>query len=131
MLGCKQTNALIAFIFDKQLKLSSANNKFEQGQLVNFVQVDAMKLQMLAAWAPNVMRLPFVILFCFALLFSYLGWSFFSGIGVFIIAFFVNLWLGKVSARIHKKFMKESDSRVKSITESISNIKMLKLYSWT
>ena len=90
-----------------------------------------MKLQMLAAWAPNVMRLPFVILFCFALLFSYLGWSFFSGIGVFIISFLVNLWLGKVSARVHKRFMKESDARVKSITESISNIKMLKLYSWT
>ena len=34
-------------------------------------------------------------------------------------------------ARLQKESMKCSDARVKAITESLNNIKMLKLYSWT
>ena len=50
MTGCKSTNAMIAMIYDKTFKISSATNKkFTQGQLVNFVQVDALKLQFLSS----------------------------------------------------------------------------------
>ena len=45
MIGCKQTNALVALIYEKQFKISTATNKrFSSGEMVNFVQVDAMKL---------------------------------------------------------------------------------------
>ena len=46
MTGAKSTNAMIAMIYDKTFRISSATNKrFTQGELVNFVQVDALKLQ--------------------------------------------------------------------------------------
>ena len=42
MIGVKSSNALVAMIFRKQLKLSPATNKaFSMGEVVNFVQVDA------------------------------------------------------------------------------------------
>ena len=45
MTGCISTNALVAMIYGKLFTISSASNKkFDQGQLVNFVQVDALKL---------------------------------------------------------------------------------------
>ena len=51
--GNKSTNALIAIIYSKTFAISSATNKkFSQGQLVNFVQVDALKLQLLTSQAP-------------------------------------------------------------------------------
>ena len=38
MTGVKSTNAMIAVIYDKMFKISSATNKkFSQGQLINFV----------------------------------------------------------------------------------------------
>jgi hypothetical protein len=38
MIGSKSTNALIALIYDKQLKISSATNKmFTQGEIITFV----------------------------------------------------------------------------------------------
>ena len=47
MIGCKQTNAMVSMIYEKQFKITSATNKrFSSGEMVNFVQVDAMKLQM-------------------------------------------------------------------------------------
>jgi len=38
MTGVKSTNAMIALIYEKQFKISSASNKrFSQGEMVNFV----------------------------------------------------------------------------------------------
>lgn len=67
--------------------------------MVNFVQVDALKLAMLAQSLPSVMRLPLLLITCFVVLFVYLGESFWSGIGIFAITFIVNLVLGRAAAR--------------------------------
>lgn len=79
----------------------------------------------------SVAKLPLVISVCFIILFYYLGVSFFAGIGIFIIAFVVNVFLGKTSAKMQKVYMKKQDARVNITTESINNMKMLKLYGWT
>ena len=101
MAGSLATNALSALIFNKSLRVSQATNKqFALGQIVNFVQVDAVKMQFLTGQAPTMFRLPFVIAFCFVLLFSFLGLSFLSGIAIFIITFFTNLWLSRIQARL-------------------------------
>ena len=62
---------------------------------MNFVQVDALKLQFLSSQAPGVMRLPILIVLCFVILFYYLKWSFLSGIFVFAITFGINTKLGR------------------------------------
>ena len=130
--GCKSTNALIAIIYCKTFTISSATNKkFAQGQLVNFVQVDALKLQFLSSQAPQIMRLPILILPCFGILFYYLKWSFMAGVAVFVITFFVNTAISKKQAELQKEDMRCQDGRVKALTESLNNIKLLKLYSWT
>ena len=42
LLGAKSTNALIALIYEKQLRISAATNKnFSNGEILTFVQVDA------------------------------------------------------------------------------------------
>ena len=131
MTGCISTNAMIAMIYDKTFKISSATNKkFSQGQLVNFVQVDALKLQFLSTQAPMVMQLPILIIVCFVFLFYYLQWSFIAGAVVFVITFLVNTCVSRKSARLQKKYMPCQDARIKAITESLNNIKMLKLYAW-
>ena len=131
MTGVQTTNAMVAMIYDKMFKISSATNKkYTQGQLVNFVQVDALKMQFLSSQAPIVMRIPLLLVFCFSILFYYLGWSMISGVVVFTLAFITNTILGKVGARLQKKSMKFKDARIKALTESLNNIKMLKLYSW-
>lgn len=49
MIGVQSTNAMVALIYTKELKVSSATNKrFTQGEIVNFVQVDAQKMQLIS-----------------------------------------------------------------------------------
>jgi ABC-type transport system involved in cytochrome bd biosynthesis fused ATPase/permease subunit len=132
MIGVKSTNAMIALIYEKQLKLSSATNKrFSQGEIVNFVQVDAQKMQMISENLAYIAKYPIVFIVCFALLFFYIGTSFFAGLGVFFFAFLINTFISKMQARLQKNYMKKQDARVSATTEALNNIKMLKLYSWT
>jgi len=65
------------------------------------------------------------------LLFYFLGPSFISGIVVFVVSFFVNLFIAKLSASYQKRYMAKQDIRVNLTTESLNNIKNLKIYQWT
>jgi ABC-type multidrug transport system fused ATPase/permease subunit len=60
-----------------------------------------------------------------------LGLSFFSGIGVFLLAFLTNLGLGILYEKQQKKVMKSKDNRMNHTNEALQNIKTLKFYSWT
>ena len=132
MIGAKSTNALIGLIFNKQLKLSSATNKdFTQGEIITFVQVDAQKMQWLSQQLPLVATFPFTLILGFSMLFYYLGYSFFAGIGVFILSFYTNIFISRKLAQIQKAYMKTKGERVSITTEVINNIKVIKLYGWT
>lgn len=78
-----------------------------------------------------IAKYPIVFIVCFTLLFFYIGISFCAGLFVFLIAFVINTFISKYSARLQKEYMKRQDARVSATTESLNNIKMLKLYSWT
>jgi ABC-type transport system involved in cytochrome bd biosynthesis fused ATPase/permease subunit len=130
-MGSKSTNSLIALIYEKQLKLSSATNKvFSQGEIITFVQVDAQKMIYLTSQMPWVATLPFTLIMCFILLFKYLGISFLAGVGVFVVSLLVNISLSRWNARVQKRYMKKLDARVSITTECLNNIKMIKLFSW-
>lgn len=120
-----------SLIYHKLFKISPATNKsFSQGEIVNFLEVDAERLPDLSYYLPSIFRFPVLLVACSYFLFYFLGYSFLSGIGVFIIAFFTNFGLGALESLFWKKTMKAKDQRMNVTTESINNIKMLKLYSW-
>jgi len=63
-LGSKCSAALIALIYNKSLKISSATNKkFSQGEIVNFIQVDAKKMILFAWRLPSISRLPILLIY--------------------------------------------------------------------
>ena len=102
MIGVKTTNALVALIYKKQLKISNASNqkKFSQGEIVNFIQTDAEKIKTLNEYLTYVIRYPLTIVVCFTLLFLYIHLSFLAGVAVFLLAFIVNIILSQITARL-------------------------------
>lgn len=74
--------------------------------------------------------MPFVLGLSFAFSFYYFGWLFCAGLGVFVVAIVFNFSVGLYYNKNEKIIMRRKDRRMKVTTESINNIKMLKLYSW-
>jgi ABC-type bacteriocin/lantibiotic exporter with double-glycine peptidase domain len=79
----------------------------------------------------DITQIPVVFIYTFTFLFYTLGLSFFSGVGVLLIAFVVNIIIGLQLEKLQKEIMVRKDKRMNHTTEAINNIKTLKFYSWT
>ena len=61
MTGIRSSNAVVAMIYKKHARISSATNKqFNSGKIVNFIQVDARRLFWVSYKISNVTQIPFV-----------------------------------------------------------------------
>ena len=76
------------------------------------------------------MQLPLILTLSITVAFKTFGVSFLAGLGVFFSAIVVNAIVGLWYNKVEKVVMSCKDARMAVTTESINNIKMLKLYSW-
>ena len=129
--GVRASNALIAQIYTKHSKISNATNKkFDSGEIVTFVQVDSDRLFWLCFQLADIVQVPFVLGCAFSFAFYFFGVDFFAGISVFALASVLFLAGAAYQNSQYTIYMRRKDRRMKVTTESINNIKMLKLYSW-
>lgn len=78
----------------------------------------------------DMLQMPIIIVVSFIFLFILLKWAFFSAILVFVIAFVCNIYIGNAIKKLTIAVMMVKDKRMKETTESLNNIKFLKLYGW-
>ena len=84
--GVKAEIAVAALIYDKVTKSSVfIKNQISEGEILNYIQVDAEKLNYLFTSLPAILIIPFNLIISFYALFSFFGLTFFFGIGMLII----------------------------------------------
>ena len=132
IIGNKVAFELNCFIYKKILKASpsSFTQRASEGEIVNFIQVDSMKLSWMIMTSPNIFINPIQIFAYSYLLFEFFSFSFFAGLGILIIFFLINLKITKLFHATQKKVLAKKDIRMRKSTETFENIKILKLYSW-
>jgi ABC-type bacteriocin/lantibiotic exporter with double-glycine peptidase domain len=131
LLGDKAYAALIALIYNKTLKVSPSTNKqFGQGEIINFIQVDAMKAAEVAWCFPPVARLPIQLMFSLAFLFYYFGVYLFAAFGIAFVMIVLNFFIAIWNSKLQDKVLERKDKRMNTTTEVVNNIKIIKLNSW-
>ncbi|KAG0271985.1 Multidrug resistance-associated protein 1, partial [Linnemannia gamsii] len=118
-------------IYRKSLKLSpQSRQKSTVGEITNHMAVDAEKLSLGFNLMPLILVIPTeLIVGCF-LLYRILGWSLCAGFAVFfIITPIQGKFVGFLSDYEEDK-MGRMDTRVRMMSEVLSNIKIVKLYGW-
>ena len=131
-IGNKAAFELNCFIYNKILKASpsSFTQRATEGEIVNFIQVDSMKLSWMIQTSPDIFTNPIQIIAYSYLLFEFFSFSFFAGLGILILFFLINLKITKLFHATQKKVLAKKDIRMRKSTETFENIKILKLYSW-
>ncbi|KAI8964119.1 ABC transporter type 1, transmembrane domain-containing protein [Daldinia sp. FL1419] len=130
--GMRIKSGLASAIYKKSLKLSNEGRSTKTtGDIVNYMAVDAQRLQDLTQFAQQLWSAPFQITICMISLYQLVGWSMLSGIGVMIIMIPVNGFIAKYMKRLQKTQMKNKDARSRLIAEIINNMKSIKLYAWS
>ena len=132
IIGNRASFELNCFIYNKILKASPSSfvQRASEGEIVNFVQVDSMRLSWMIMTSPNIFINPIQIIAYGYLLFEFFSFSFFAGLGILIIFFLINLRITKLFHVYQKRMLAKKDIRMRRSTETFENIKILKLYSW-
>lgn len=129
--GMRIKGGLTSSIYRKALKLSNEGRSSKStGDIVNYMAVDAQRLQDLTQFAQQVWSAPFQITICMISLYQLVGWSMLAGIGVMIIMIPINGYIARIMKDLQKKQMKNKDARSRLIAEIINNMKSIKLYAW-
>jgi ATP-binding cassette, subfamily C (CFTR/MRP), member 1 len=130
--GMHIKSGLASAIYKKSLRLSNEGRSSKTtGDIVNYMAVDAQRLQDLTQFGQQVWSAPFQIIICMISLYQLVGWSMLSGIGVMIVMIPVNGFIARFMKRLQKQQMKNKDARSRLIAEIINNMKSIKLYAWS
>ena len=125
------TIQLNCLIFDKLLKIASYNKgSFTEGQIINLIQTDSEKFGFFIATSPEVIVLPFKLIYSVYILFSFFHESFVIGFIFLILMIYLFFAFGSKEKKYQRQMMKAADSRMNLTTQIFNIIKTIKLYVW-
>ncbi|KAM0254312.1 hypothetical protein ACHAQJ_006898 [Trichoderma viride] len=129
--GMRIKGGLASTIYRKSLRLSNEGRSTKStGDIVNYMAVDAQRLQDLTQFAQQAWSAPFQITICMISLYNLVGWSMMAGIVVMIFMMPVQGFVARMMRNLQKEQMKNKDARSRLINEIINNMKSIKLYAW-
>lgn len=129
--GMRIKSGLASAIYKKSLRLSNEGRAAKTtGDIVNFMAVDAQRLQDLTQFAQQIWSAPFQITICMISLYQLVGWSMLAGIGVMLVMIPINGFIARIMKNLQKKQMKNKDARSRLVAEIVTNMKSIKLYAW-
>ncbi|KAJ2891978.1 hypothetical protein GGI21_005720, partial [Coemansia aciculifera] len=118
-------------IFRKVLRLSNeSRSRHTVGEIVSYLSVDADRIAVAVNYVHCLWCYPLQIAVVMYMLYQTLGWSSLAGVVMLAINACVSTWLaGFVQAHV-REFLHWRDQRLRVLTEAVSNMKGVKLYSW-
>ncbi|KAF8980104.1 Multidrug resistance-associated protein 1 [Entomortierella lignicola] len=130
-LGLEIKSGLTSVIYRKSLKLSpSARRTVTVGEIANHMSVDAERVGHALSFLPWAITSPFEIAVAMWLLYRQLGPSTLTGLGVVFLLIPVQTLIAKVLNNAKDKKLEAMDGRIRLLTDILSGIKAVKLYSW-
>ncbi|CAH2352501.1 oligomycin resistance ATP-dependent permease Yor1p [[Candida] railenensis] len=130
-LGIRVKSILITLVLEKSFKLSpAAKKKHSAGKITSLMGTDLSRVDMGVLMQPLTVVLPFGLVIGIVVLAINLGIATLIGLGVFLLFLFL---IGAGSAKMFSyrdSVTKLTDKRVDIIKEVLTNLKMIKLYSW-
>ncbi|CAN8270346.1 unnamed protein product [Cochlearia groenlandica] len=124
-------SALMVAAYRKQLKLSSLGRKrHSSGEIVNYIAVDAYRMGEFLWWFHSGCSLTLQLLLSTALLFGVVGAGAVPGLILLLLCGLLNLPFAKMLQKCQTQFMIAQDKRLRSTSEILNSMKVIKLQSW-
>ncbi|KAL6841672.1 hypothetical protein ACP4OV_028501 [Aristida adscensionis] len=129
--GMRIRSALMAVIFQKQLRLSNQGRKnHSTGEIVNYIAVDAYRLGDSISWLHMGWSSPLQLALAVGTLFWALKLGALPGLVPLVIFGFLNVPFARILQGYQAKFMVAQDERLRSTSEILNSMKIIKLQSW-
>ncbi|OIW11853.1 hypothetical protein TanjilG_31603 [Lupinus angustifolius] len=129
--GMKMRSALMVAIYQKQLKLSSsARRRHSAGEIVNYIAVDAYRMGEFPWWFHLLWSSVLQIFLSISVLFGVVGLGALPGLVPLLICGILNVPFARIIQNCQAQFMIAQDERLRSTSEILNSMKIIKLQSW-
>jgi len=123
--------AVSIMIYEKIMKISSAGRaKTSTGAIVNMMSNDTTQVQRFIQFMGFVTTAPFQVAFALYLIYQEVGVAMFAGVAFLVALIPVNVIIFVFVGKNRRATLKESDSRVKLVSEILNGIRIIKFYAW-
>eukprot|EP00026_Physarum_polycephalum_P000575 Phypoly_transcript_00576.p1 GENE.Phypoly_transcript_00576~~Phypoly_transcript_00576.p1 ORF type:complete len:1455 (+),score=279.81 Phypoly_transcript_00576:408-4367(+) len=124
-------SAVVLDVYRKSLVLSNgARARTSTGNIVNIMSNDAQRMVDTFQIVNNGLVAPFQIIVAIILMYRVIGWPTFVGLGFMILTFPTNGIIAKKMTEVRRHLVTFTDFRVKTTSEILTAIKIIKLYAW-
>ncbi|KAL9236276.1 hypothetical protein vseg_010967 [Gypsophila vaccaria] len=130
-IGVRARAATIALVYKKALNIRLYASVESNGKIINLINVDAEKLGDIFGHIHGIWLFPLQVLFALVILYINLGFA--PSLAAFsstVLVMVCNCPLANKQKRLQAIIMDAKDSRVSSTSETIKNVRVLKLLSW-
>ncbi|XP_074272990.1 ABC transporter C family member 8-like isoform X1 [Silene latifolia] len=129
--GLRIRSALMVAVYNKLLKLSCTARKMHStGEIVNYIMVDAYRTGELAWWFHLAWSLPLQLLIAIGVLIGVVGLGAVPALIPLFICGLLNTPFAKRLQECRAKSMDAQDKRLRSTSEILNSMKIIKLQSW-
>jgi len=130
-IGARSRAALTSLIYSKSLRLSQpARVEFDDGYIVNLMQIDANRLAQNVATIHRTWTIPLKFVTCLLFLYQLIGPAALVGVVVLVVLAPGNYYAMKSMLTYTRSIQTARDRRVKLLTEVLSGMKIVKLLGW-
>lgn len=131
ILGMHVRSALTAMVYRKGLKLSnSARQSHTSGEIVNYMAVDVQRVGDYSWYLHDIWMLPLQIILALAILYKNVGIASLATLVATIVSIVVTVPIARVQEEYQDKLMTAKDERMRTTSECLKNMRMLKLHAW-
>ncbi|KAI3891829.1 hypothetical protein MKW92_052716, partial [Papaver armeniacum] len=132
LIGIRVKNSLVAITYDKLLTLSNQSRQgTSTGEIVNLIAVDADNVSYFSSNLHDCWRVPLQVILALLLLYRNVGGvASVAALLATVLVILANISLGRLQGTLQGQLMESKDERMKTTSEIIKNMKILKLQGW-
>ena len=126
----KSTALISLLIYEKFMLQKLLQSNMKEGDLINYLQTDTESMASFFLQITKILIFPFQFITYFFILYKIFGKAFYVGISTFILLMIFSLITEEIYIKNQYHYLKEKDRRINFTSQTIKNIKELKLLQW-
>ncbi|KAB1207771.1 ABC transporter C family member 3 [Morella rubra] len=128
-IGIRVRAALMVLIYKKSLSIQYGG--LSNGKIINLINVDAERVGDFCWYIHGIWLLPVQVILALLILYRNLGAApSLAALFATVLVMICNTPLANIQERLHSKIMEAKDTRIKVTSETMKNMRVLKLHSW-
>ncbi|KAK7299953.1 hypothetical protein RJT34_10784 [Clitoria ternatea] len=129
--GLRIRALLVTMIYNKALTLSCQSKQgHTSGEIINFMTVDAERVGVFSWYMHDLWMVALQVTLALLILYKNLGLASIAAFVATIIVMLANIPLGSWQEKFQNKLMESKDTRMKTTSEILRNMRILKLQGW-